>query len=51
MYTHIRKVVSQFVSDFTKEELDLIEKNFYPKKLGKNEHLLQIGSGKGGVFH
>jgi signal-transduction protein with cAMP-binding, CBS, and nucleotidyltransferase domain len=50
MYTHIRKVVSQFVSDFTKEELDLIEKNFYPKKLGKNEHLLQVGDVAKEVF-
>jgi len=50
MYTHIRKVVSQFVSEFTKEELDLIEKNFYPKKLGKNEHLLQVGDVAKEVF-
>ena len=50
MYTHIREVVSQFVSDFTKEELDLIEKNFYPKKLGKNEHLLHIGEVAKEVF-
>ena len=50
MYTHIREVVSQFVSDFTKEELDLIEKNFYPKKLGKNEHLLQVGDVAKEVF-
>lgn len=50
MYTQIRNVASQFISDFTKEELDLIEKHFYPKKLGKNEHLLQVGEVAKEVF-
>ena len=43
MYTHIREVVLQYVPDFTEEELNAIEKNFYHKSLKKHEYLLKVG--------